>query len=338
MVFRAEVALTVLWDLAIPLVPASLLVSPAIWRNVCPLATLNLLGNRRTGGRRLGPPITHRLWAVGIVLLVVLVPARRLVFNTNGAALAATVVLVALAAVVLGRFFDMKAGFCNTLCPVLPVERLYGQAPLLTVGNPRCAACSLCTPIACLDLNPTKSPSQVLGQRRQAVVGAGGSPPSGRLPPAPTSSSRWLLTGFGVFAASFPGFVVGYNTTQDGALSTAGTVYGQVLAWMIGSYLVTATVVLALRLTAGRALLALGATAATLYYWFGSRTIAEALHLGEAGTTSLRVVFFGLIAVWLARAVTGRRPEGGRVSGGMRGATGSGGAVGGLGPDIKSAR
>ena len=43
-----------------------------------------------------------------------------------------------LAAWMLGRRGERKAGFCNALCPILPVERLYGQAPLVAAGNPRC--------------------------------------------------------------------------------------------------------------------------------------------------------------------------------------------------------
>jgi nitrite reductase (NADH) large subunit len=282
MVAQPKLALTVLWNLAIPLVPASLLVSPAIWRNVCPLATLNMIGNRKTGGRHVGPPVAYRYWAVGILLLLVLVPARRFLFNTDGLALAVTVGLVAVAAVVMGRFFDMKAGFCNTLCPVLPVERLYGQAPLLAVGNPRCKSCTLCTQTACLDLTPTKSIAQVLGRARQ--------------------THGWLVTGFGAFAAGFPGFIVGYNTLKDGPLAEAAGVYGHVALWMLGSYAVTGAVVMALRLTAARAMVLLAGSAAGLYYWFASQTLSDTLRLGVPGTVAFRVAFLSLVAVWFWRA------------------------------------
>ena len=91
-----ERSIAVLWYLLIPLVPASLLVSPALWRNVCPLATLNLLTNRSGGSRVLTTALLPAATTAGIVLLVVLVPARRVVFNVNGAALAATISAVAL--------------------------------------------------------------------------------------------------------------------------------------------------------------------------------------------------------------------------------------------------
>ena len=49
-----DTTLAVFWNVIIPLVPASLLLSPALWRNICPLATANLALNW-PGGQRLEP-------------------------------------------------------------------------------------------------------------------------------------------------------------------------------------------------------------------------------------------------------------------------------------------
>ena len=113
----------------------------------------------------------------------------------------------------------MKAGFCNSICPVLPVERLYGQAPLATLSNPRCPDCTLCTPRGCIDLSPSKSVAQTFGPVRR--------------------SQAWLFTSFGVFAGSFPGFVLGYFTWQDVPFAAAGTVYLAVGLVSAGSYAIT---------------------------------------------------------------------------------------------------
>ena len=48
---RPHTALNTLWNAAIPLLPATFLINPILWRNSCPLATLNMLPNR-FGGRR----------------------------------------------------------------------------------------------------------------------------------------------------------------------------------------------------------------------------------------------------------------------------------------------
>ena len=175
---RPTVALFVLWNVLIPLVPVSLLLSPLIWRNVCPLATISMGLNRKAVTRKLSPEAASRTGMVAVLLLVLLVPARRFLFNTDGMALAIVIVGVALLALILGAFFNAKAGFCNSICPVLPVERLYGQAPLLKTDNARCESCSLCTPRGCIDVAPGKSIAHTVG-----IAMAG---------------KRWLGTGFGV--------------------------------------------------------------------------------------------------------------------------------------------
>ena len=140
-----EVTLRVLWSGVVPLIPATLLISPGIWRNVCPLATLNMMTNRPGVTRPLPPSLAHATGAVGVGLLVILVPARRFVFNTDAVSLAIVIVAVAALAMIMGSVLPLKAGFCNAICPVLPVERLYGQRPLVKVTNPRCQPCAGCT-------------------------------------------------------------------------------------------------------------------------------------------------------------------------------------------------
>ncbi len=284
---RPEPTLHALWNVVIPLLPASFLVSPALWRGVCPIATLNTLSNgviERRGLTVIWVPVTG---TIGVALLALLVPARRFLLNTDGMALAAVILLVAVAAVLLGALYDMKAGFCNSICPVLPVERLYGQAPLATLSNPRCPDCTLCTPRGCIDLSPSKSVAQILGPARR--------------------SHAWLFTFFGVFAGSFPGFVLGYFTRQDVPFAAAGSVYGAVGLMAAGSYAITVLAVRALKLEFNLALAILGAAGAGLYYWFAAPAFASALGLASAMAFGLRVVALALVAVWLAYAV--RRPS-----------------------------
>ncbi len=288
LIWRPEPSLGLLWNVAIPLVPASLLVSPLLWRNACPLATLNQATNRFANGRRTGARFAVRAGAVGIALLLVLVPARRVLFNTDGPVLAATILLVAIAALVAGALLDMKAGFCNAFCPVLPVERLYGQSPLLRIGNARCATCTRCSS-ACIDLTPDRSISQLLGRSRR--------------------SSRWLTTPFGAFAAAFPGFVLAYFTAVDAPLSAAGSVYLRVGLLCAASYVLVFAAVRALELPATRVLPSLGAVAAGLYYWYAGPTVAEALGGGEAAGGLLRALALGLVGVWWLRAQRGNGPR-----------------------------
>ena len=278
-----EVALRVLWNVLIPLLPASFLITPALWRGVCPLATLNMLSNGLAGREKLPPRLVSAAGLLGIVLLVVLVPARRFLFNENGMALAATISVVAATAFALGAWFDAKAGFCNSICPVLPVERLYGQHPLVKLDNSRCPQCTLCIPNGCLDLGPTKSLMAALGTAHR---------PHG-----------WLTSVYGVFAAAFPGFVVGYYTTPNTSLDAAGTVYLQVAAWAVGSYVGTTLVVRALNVKAALALAILAAVAVALYYWFAAPLIASALEMADTGAVVIRSAALALVILWLWHAL-----------------------------------
>ena len=282
LVVRPQTSLDILWNVLIPLVPASLLVTPLLWRNVCPLATLNLVSKRFGAARKLPDGWLLPAGAVGILLLVVLVPARRFVFNTDGTLLAVTIAAVAVLALVLGALFDAKAGFCNSICPVLPVERLYGQSPLLRLSNPRCAPCTMCTSRGCIDLAPGHSIPHTLGEARR--------------------SSGWLLSGYGAFAAAFPGFILGYGTLADGPLSTAAGVYLHIAMWCLGSYLVVAALTLVLRLSSAVALVAIGAAAAGLYYWFAAAAIGAAFEL-PASVPVIRTMAFVLVAVWAMKAL-----------------------------------
>ena len=52
-----------------------------------------------------------------------------------------------------GMFLKGKSGWCSTICPLLPVQRIYGQTPLMLVANAHCQPCVGCVK-NCYDFNP----------------------------------------------------------------------------------------------------------------------------------------------------------------------------------------
>ena len=57
---------------------------------------------------------------------------------------AATALLIGfglVGAFVGGVVFKGKSGWCSSICPLLPVQRIYGQTPLLMVANTHCQPC-----------------------------------------------------------------------------------------------------------------------------------------------------------------------------------------------------
>jgi nitrite reductase (NADH) large subunit len=268
--------LNLLWNVVVPLLPATFLISPGLWRNLCPLASLNQL----TAGRFRRWPLKGQGFALaGMALLALLVPARRFLLNQDGNALASIIVAVALLALILGAFFDAKAGFCNALCPVLPVERLYGQAPWVATGNPRCRSCTHCTfPHACLDLEPGASLSTL----------------------ARFGEAPWWRSAHGVFAAAFPGFILGYATVGDRAWAI-GRIYSQVWGYALLSYLAVVLIALLFRADPEKALWRLGVLSIGLYYWFTAPTMAQGLGGGTFLGWSLRALTLGWVLIWALR-------------------------------------
>lgn len=271
-------ALALLWELLIPVLPASFLLSPMLWRNICPLATLNRLPGRLSKG--LVPSVRFEVLGgtIAIVLLAVLVIMRRIWFNANGPLLAAVILAVAVAALALGMVFEGKSGFCNSLCPVLPVERLYGQRPLLNVANARCIPCNGCTRGACIDLVPRTS--------AVFMVGTG-------------SDNSWLLSAYGVFATVFPGFVLAYFTSEDVAVAAAGPMLLRFAVFCAASCLLVNLAVRLGRIRKERALPLLGGLTVGIYYWFAAPRIATYVGIPDPGGLALRMALLLLVAAWL---------------------------------------
>ncbi len=281
-------ALQALWYVAIPVLPASFFVSTAIWRGVCPLATLNEMGNKLGTQRTPSPTLLLAFSVGGLVLFHLMVPARHFVFNENGPVLAGTVAAVGGLALVLGALFTVRSAFCNALCPVLPVELLYGQAPLVRMDRGRCTTCTMCTPRGCLDLAQRKAIPQLLGTSRH--------------------TAQWLATPYGAFFAALPGFIIGYSQVKDGPLSSAAMVYATTLGWSLASFLVTAGAVLALRLHSRLALPIVAALAGGIYYWYAGPAITSQLAAGAWLGSGIRMVGIGLVAFWLVRTIAKAAP------------------------------
>lgn len=289
LVFAPETALRVLWYMIVPLLPATFFVNTTIWRSVCPLATLNAWGNRLGRPRPITPSATTALGIGGLLLFHLLVPARHFLFHADGQALAVTIVVVGALAVALGGTYAVRSGFCNALCPVLPVEQLYGQAPLVRMVRGRCATCAVCTTRGCLDLAGGRALAQVVGPGRRTAA--------------------WLRTPHGFFIAGLPGFIIGFGRLADGPLAGAPLVYATTLGWSLASVLMVAMLAVGTRLGSTRLFPLLAGSSGMLYYWFTGPAIAAAFGAGTELALAIRVLGMGLAAAWFATAWRGSPPR-----------------------------
>jgi hypothetical protein len=287
----------------VPLLPLVFLINPALWRNVCPLASVAAGPDGTRPGNT--PPAfgASRATEVGLVILVLLIPLRPV--GLEESALASSGLVLALA---VGAFVERrnprKSGFCNGWCPVLAVERLYGQVKLVPVANARCVGCTACTPDGCIDLSVRAAQAQLLGQGR--------------------STREWLFSPWGLFAAAFPG-VIGAFFLFDSLPSYGGPeaypvahAYGWTVAGGVASWSLTW---LAVRITGASwrtTTLLIGGVAALLYLWVALPGVATVWGAGPAAGWALRACGAGLVGVWIAtglgrgRATAPPRPGGTR--------------------------
>jgi nitrite reductase (NADH) large subunit len=226
------------WKGIIPLVPLLVLLAPHVWRIICPVAALNLvgakLGQGKQGKNRAKLPNGSFRWikqhgvAVAAVLLWTLVPLRLLLFNGSAEATLILLLAVVTTATVMGFLTPWKAGWCSSLCPVYPVEKFYGSAPLWTLRDARCTPanspenCYRCA-VHCLDVPPDDLKYWTAMKRIPVISGV----------------SR--MQDF--FLGSFPGFVLAYLLLNNFAVGprppsmvTAVRYYATFLLMMFVSY------------------------------------------------------------------------------------------------------
>lgn len=265
LIWRPATGLLVFWGLAIPVVPALLVIAPGLWRQVCPMATLNQVP--RLGGftRALDLPagLKNAAFGISVLLFLAAVSMRVPLLNHSGLVVGLVIVGVLVLAFAGGAVFKGRSGWCGTFCPLAPVQRTYGQAPLIVVRNGYCQPCVGCQK-SCYDFNP-----------RAAVF-------SDIYDEDPRHAAQRRL-----FMGLLPGLILGYflqgpepdyGTAQYllvllGACCASAGAYGLAVAYVPTSPY--------------RVALAFGALALACFYWFAGPLVvrtATTLLTGSAGT------------------------------------------------------
>ncbi len=190
------------WLFVLPVIPMLLMLAPGIWRNVCPMATVNqyprLFGFTR--GRTVPAWLTRRTILIQAGLYFLLISTRAPLFDHDGRAVGVLMALALALACLGGVVFKGKSGWCGTFCPLMPIQRLYGQTPAVVVPNSHCATCVGCTP-NCLDFNP-----------RLAVVAD------------VHEADQFRLSQLELFAGTFPGFVVAFFTVPNSIVGASADI------------------------------------------------------------------------------------------------------------------
>lgn len=238
------------WSVFVPVAPLLFLVAPGLWRNTCPMASLNQLPRTLgfTRGMTLPEPVKRVAPLISGGLFLLIVPLRKIWLDGNGLALGVFLLAVLGLAFTGGFLFKGKSGWCSQFCPMLSVERFYNLAPIALVPNSHCRPCVGCTS-NCYDFNPTAA----------------------QLADLHSDDPRWVDYRR-MFAGLLPWLIVAFNTQDPvpAAFSTrdVATTYARLLLYCLagaGGFLIVEAVT---RLSAFHVQLLHVLAAINLFYWY----------------------------------------------------------------------
>ena len=186
-----------------------------------------------------------------------------------------------------GVIFKGKSGWCSQFCPMLQVERFYGQSPLLVVRNSHCRPCVGCTK-NCYDFNPTAAYLADLYDENPRL-----------------SANRKL------FAGAMPWLIFAFFTQPELPDITATSVlflYGRILFFVAAGIGVFMAVEAVSNLGSYKLVLVHVVVALNLFYWFVAPRAVQQFGLGETPLQyALQAAVAVLTVVWFLRALPRER-------------------------------
>jgi nitrite reductase (NADH) large subunit len=287
LIARPDIGIPLFWGVVVPALPLVFMLAPGLWRNICPLATSNQTPRRYGFTRGLtNQKLSQGMaYPIGIGLLIAAVIGRKLLFNDSGVATAALILGAMAAAFLGGVLFKGKSGWCSSICPLLPVQRLYGQTPFVKVVNTQCEPCVGCAK-NCYDFNPGAA---YLADQYDAN-------------PAYRNFRSF-------FAGVFPGLVLGYYLVPPVDAIGARSVVLRMLIFMACSLTLFNLFDIMISKTRNIAPVVFGAAAFSMYYWFAAPMIAKtvaqfaAITIDSELVGALRAAVVLGSLIWIARSL-----------------------------------
>lgn len=282
------------FKVVVPLLPVLFFAAPGLWRNICPLAASNQAPRVLGFTRALTPPQWLRRYGaiISIVLFFGITSTRIAFFNANGAGLSVLLTLTIINAFAAGFMFKGKSGWCSSICPLLPLQRVYGQTPFVKVANSHCQPCVGCTK-NCYDFRPSVAYQADLHE------------------PDPAWTAPRKL-----FVSALPGFVLGFFLLVSHPGIALPEVYLRLALFFLGSTGLFYAVQALLPFITTTVHIALwAATAISIFYWFSGLTLEDSfatitgVHVHWLRWAIRGIVWF-LAVFWIARTIVkGRQYE-----------------------------
>src|SRR4051794_29994451 len=283
-----KTGLFVMWKVIIPTLPFLFLTAAGLWRTLCPLAASNQTPRALKLTKAITPPDWLKEYGYviafsGFILFVVL---RRFGMDDNGAYSALLLLGAMAAAFTGGMFFKGKSGWCSTMCPLLPVQRIYGQTPLAMVANAHCQPCVGCVK-NCYDFNPRAAYLADLNDADQYWAGY----------------RRY-------FVGAFPGLVLSFFEVPDGSNLE---ILGGMALYVAISIAVFATLNAFVKTSTHTITSLFGATAFGIFYTEVAFRVIKGPEVLDYAIAAAAIV---LAATWFVRTVRKEKPFLERAQGG----------------------
>ncbi|MUL67828.1 hypothetical protein BOO86_25375 [Mycobacterium sp. CBMA 234] len=298
---RPAAGLFVFFRVIVPLWPALFFVAPGVWRNICPLSASNQLPRVAGFSRAATAPgwWTRNGFLMAAALFFGIAGARVAGLDHNGPAMGVVLAVIIVSAFTGGFLFKGKSGWCSSICPLLPMQRIYGQTPYVTSPNSHCESCVGCAK-NCYDFKPRAAWQADMAD------------------PEP----RWVAPRV-LFAAALPGFIIGFFTVHSRLGGTTVEKYGVLALFVLVSVGLCYVLQAVTPLSPAMATAGFAAVAINAYYWFSGPILTDSLwQITGVDAPWLRwpisVAIAALTLWWLARTrvselqfayVTGARSE-----------------------------
>jgi nitrite reductase (NADH) large subunit len=284
MFVRPAAGLFLFFKVIVPVWPILFLIAPGLWRNICPLAASNQAPRVFGFSRGRNPPdwLRRNGFLIASALFFGIAGARLAGLDRTGAAMGVVLAAIITTAFLGGVVFKGKSGWCSSICPLLPLQRAYGQTPFVAVPNSHCETCVGCAK-NCYDFKPRAAYQADLAD------------------PDPGWSAPRKL-----FVAALPGFVLGFFTlTGQAGIPTAHKYSVLILFVLVSAGLFFAIDAL-VPVSPAMLTVSYGAAALNIFYWFAGPVLA-ATFATVTGITApwlrwpISVVVAALTLVWIAR-------------------------------------
>ncbi len=278
-----ETGFALFWKVMIPLMPLLFAVAPGVWRQICPMALLNQIP-RSLGisqNRTLPVGVKNTAYFVSVLAFFFLVSLRHVYFNKDPAALLTLIGVALSLAFIGGLLFKGRSGWCGTFCPLAPIQKAYGHAPIVTVKNGYCPTCVGCQK-NCYDFNPRAAFLSDL-----------------------TDSDLWYAGHKKFFVAGLPGFAMGFFTALDPAETGLAAYYLHLAGWIVTTLGIYMAVRIFVRVSDYRVAALSAMSALVIFYWFTSAGIIDTIsHMaGTTAPTWSRHIFVGLVLLVSLRVI-----------------------------------